>query len=231
MQLVMFTLYFVNQDASIEQLLLRVGLPSLVISGVTALWLSMIGRMDAEQRNSALREQHAAERTQLTREIERARADAMVEASTDRAQLIERANTKRERLVRDTHKQLMKHERGVSRRANMKIGLGFMILTGFGAFMLVTQFMMIGVLMISTATGAMGGYLYRWRQSNQLLDRVTLLPSKSAPSSARSLPAGASASEFVSESTSADLNRKRRERSLPPIELDATGSISKKQGD
>ena len=213
-QVVTFTLYFVNQEAPFEQLLLRVGLPALMISAVTALWLSMIGRMDAEQRNSALREQHATERTQLNREIERARADALLEASTDRAHLMERANSERERLVQQTHKQLMKQERGASRRANVKVGLAFMALTGFGAFMLVTQFMMLGVLMISTASGAMGGYLLRWRQSKRMLDRLTSLPTKEGAHSDVYLPS-------VDETTEAQKGDTVKQ--LPPIELDATG--------
>jgi hypothetical protein len=221
-QLVTFTLYFVNKDASVQDLLLRVGLPALVISAVTALWLSMIGRMDAEQRNSALREQHGLERTQLNREIEKARADAMLEASSDRAQLIERANTERERLVRQTHKQLMKQERGASRRANVKVGLAFMVLTGFGAFMLVSQFMMLGVLMISAGTGAMGGYLLRWRQSKQMLDRLTTLPVKNSQESIPSLP---DASKIVNE------RKERPVKQLPTIELDATGNLSGKERD
>ena len=213
-QVVTFTLYFVNQEASFEHLLLRVALPAVMISAVTALWLSMIGRMDAEQRNSALREQHATERTQLNREIERARADALLEASTDKAHLMERANAERERLVQQTHKQLMKQERSTSRRANMKVGLAFMLLTGFGAFMLVTQFMMVGVLMISTASGAMGGYLLRWRQSKQLLDRLAVLPKNEGQPSALALP----------DASIAPKGRgKRKIKQLPPIELDATG--------
>lgn len=216
-QVVTFTLYFVNQEASLEHLLLRVGLPALMISGVTALWLSMIGRMEAEKRNSALREQHGAERTQLNREIERARADAMLEASTDRAQLMERANTERERLVRQTHKQMMKQERSASRRANVKVGLAFMVLTGFGAFMLVSQFMMLGVLMISAASGAMGGYLLRWRQSKQMLDRLTTLSPKGDQRSVPSLP---------DESKPAQMRKNRSVKQLPPIELDANGTVS-----
>jgi hypothetical protein len=218
-QVVTFTLYFVNQEATFEQLLLRVGLPALMISGVTALWLSMIGRMDAEQRNSALREQHGTERTQLNREIERARADAMLEASTDRAQLMERANTERERLVRQTHKQLMKQERSASRRANVKVGFAFMVMTGFGVFMLVSQFMMLGVLMISAASGAMGGYLLRWRQSKRMLDRLTTLSPKGTQPSVPLLPGA---------SKTLDVREKRSAKQLPPIELDATGSMSSK---
>lgn len=180
-QIVTFTLFWVNQGASIEQLLLRVGLPAVMFSAVTALWLSLIGRMDAEQRNSALREQHAEERMQLNREIERVRSEALQEASADKAQLLERAHTERERLVRQTHKEIMKQERSASRRSNMKVGLAFMGLTGFGVLMLVTQFMTLGLLTITTAGGAMGGYLLRWKQSKQVMDRLAKLPENPDP--------------------------------------------------
>ncbi len=180
-QIVTFTLFWVNQGASIEQLLLRVGLPAVMFSAVTALWLSLIGRMDAEQRNSALREQHAEERMQLNREIERVRSDALQEASADKAQLLERAHTERERLVRQTHKEIMKQERSASRRSNMKVGLAFMGLTGFGVLMLVTQFMTLGLLTITTAGGAMGGYLLRWKQSKNVMDRLAKLPENPDP--------------------------------------------------
>ena len=180
-QIVTFTLFWVNQGASLEQLLLRVGLPAVMFSAVTALWLSLIGRMDAEQRNSALREQHAEERMQLNREIERVRSEALQEASADKAQLLERAHTERERLVRQTHKEIMKQERSASRRSNMKVGLAFMGLTGFGVLMLVTQFMTLGLLTITTAGGAMGGYLLRWKQSKHVMDRLAKLPENPDP--------------------------------------------------
>ncbi len=203
-QLVSFTLFWVNQGASVEQLLLRVVLPAVMFSAVTALWLSLIGRMDAEKRNSALREQHAEERTQLNREIERVRAEALQEASADRAQLMERANTERERLVRQTHKQLMKQERSASRRANIKVSLAFMGLTGFGVLMLVTQFMTLGLLTITAAGGAMGGYLLRWKQSRNLLDRLATLPVNSD----QTLLPGAEHSNTAGKDTKA----------LPPID-------------
>lgn len=180
-QIVTFTLFWVNQGASAEQLLLRVGLPAVMFSAVTALWLSLIGRMDAEQRNSALKEQHAEERMQLNREIERVRSEALQEASADKAQLLERASTERERLVRQTHKEIMKQERSASRRSNLKVGLAFMGLTGFGVLMLVTQFMTLGLLTITTAGGAMGGYLLRWKQSKNVLDRLAKLPENADP--------------------------------------------------
>ncbi len=218
-QVVTFALFWVNKGAPIELLLLRAGLPAILFSVVTALWLSMIGRFEAERRNSALREQFSDERAQLNREIERTRSDAMQEASLDRAQILERANTERERLVRQTHKQLMKQERGASRRANIKVGLAFMGLTGFGVLMLVTQFMTLGLLTITAAGGAMGGYLFRWRQSRHMLDRLATLPSNSS-----NLPV----LENIGGATEIDPATKE----LPPVDIEdavvvETGSDSK----
>jgi hypothetical protein len=171
-QLVTLALFWVNQTSSVEDLLLRVALPATIISCVTALWLSTLGRMDAERRSAALKEEHASEREQLHREIERTRSDVLQQASADKAKLQERAHVERERLVTETHKQLLQRERSISRRANLKVGLAFMAVTGLGVLMLATNLMTLGLLTITTAGGAMGGYLLRWRQSRQAMDRL-----------------------------------------------------------
>lgn len=212
-QVVTLTLLWVNAGATLEQLLLRVGLPALVISAVIALWLSMIGRMETERRNSALREQHAVEVTRLNREIERARADILQQASADKAQLVERAHTERERLVKQTHKELLKRERSINRQANIKVGLAFMGVTAIGVVLLITELLTLGLLTIMTAGGAMGGYLLRWRQTRQMMDGLAVLPNKPAQSSSRG-------ALIIADSPS--VTRKNRPSSvLEPIELDA----------
>ncbi|NND92476.1 MAG: hypothetical protein HKN42_16575, partial [Granulosicoccus sp.] len=45
--------------------------------------------------------------------------------------------------------------------------------------LLATNLMTLGLLTITTAGGAMGGYLFRWRQSRQALDRLSTLPMES----------------------------------------------------
>ncbi len=138
--------------------------------------------MDAERRNAELREKHASEREQLNREIERARSEVLQQASADKAQIQERAHVERERLVKQTHKQLMQRERSISRRANLKVGLAFMAVSGLGVLMLVTNMMTLGLLTITTAGGALGGYLLRWRQSRLALDRLSeALPDTDSP--------------------------------------------------
>jgi|GEM_PF-867924 len=212
-QVVTLALLWVNAGATLENQLLRVGLPALIISGVTALWLSMIGRMETERRNTTLREQHATEVTRLNREIERARADVLQQASADKAQWLERAHSQREQLVKQTHKELLKRERGINRAANLKVGLAFMSVTAIGVIMLITELLTLGLLTIMTAGGAMGGYLFRWRQTRQMMDGLGTLPSKNA----KGLPRGAI---VISESTNMS-DKEARTTGLDPIELDA----------
>ena len=181
-QVVTLALFWVNQGATMENLLLRAGLPAAIIACVTALWLSTLGRMDGDRRNAELREKHASEREQLNREIERTRSEILQQASADKAQIQERAHVERERLVKQTHKQLMQRERSISRRANVKVALAFMAVSGLGVLMLVTNMMTLGLLTITTAGGALGGYLLRWRQSRQALDRLSeALPEADSP--------------------------------------------------
>lgn len=181
-QVVTLALFWVNQGATTENLLLRAGLPAAIIACVTALWLSTLGRMDGERRNAELREKHANEREQLNREIERTRSEVLQQASADKAQIQERAHVERERLVKQTHKQLMQRERSISRRANFKVALAFMAVSGLGVLMLVTNMLTLGLLTITTAGGALGGYLLRWRQSRLALDRLSeALPDADSP--------------------------------------------------
>ncbi len=76
----------------------------------------------------------------------------------------------------------MQRERSISRRANLKVGLAFMAVSGLGVLMLVTNMLTLGLLTITTAGGALGGYLLRWRQSRLALDRLSeALPDIDSP--------------------------------------------------
>lgn len=172
-QLVTLALFWVNREGTLQELLLRAALPAALIAGVTALWFSALARMQSQQDTTKLTEQHFAEREALNRTIERTRSDAMQQASADKARIVERASQDREKLVKKTHQELLRQERRTSRRANVKVGLAFMSMTALGVIMLITELLTLGLLTITTAGGAMGGYLFRWRQTR----RPPVLPS------------------------------------------------------
>ncbi|MFK8082157.1 MAG: hypothetical protein AB8B97_17860 [Granulosicoccus sp.] len=172
-QLVTLALLWVNRESSMTELLTSVVLPALLLSVVIALWFSAISRMSAQKTQAALTEKHFEEREKLTRELERTRADVMQKASADQAKIIERASHQREQLVRETHKDMIKAERRASRSANLKVGAAFGLVTMAGVGFLMVQFMTLGLLTITAASGALGGYMIRWKQTRHVMKLAT----------------------------------------------------------
>jgi len=142
-QVVTLAIFWVSLDVGLNQMLLQAGLPSLLIAFVTALWFASIGRADAERATARLRVDHARDREKLQVAAERTKAKVREQA----------------------HKEIRKQERRVSRRANFKVGLAFTGATIAGVLMLLTELLTLGLMTITTAGGAMGGYLLRWRQA------------------------------------------------------------------
>ena len=187
-QVVTLALLWVNAGSTLNELLTRVALPALLLSTVTALWFAALSRADTQRANSALQEKHFKEREELARSMERTRADVMQQASSEREQLVQQASSEREQLVQQTHRDMIKAERRASRSANMKVGAAFTLVTVAGVGLLFVQLMTLGLLTITAASGALGGYLLRWKQTR----RVMQLASDAAlqhDSSGASLPA------------------------------------------
>ncbi|MBK8453523.1 MAG: hypothetical protein WAQ53_14780 [Thiofilum sp.] len=130
---------------------LRVLLPMLVVGVLTAFWFNAVEGHHHKDEIMRLKEQHAEER-------ERLRVNA------------ERAKT---RAVKDTQKEITKEmSRELTRssaRANFKVGVAVAGVASFGAFLLMTQFLTLGVMLLATAGGTAGGYVLRMRHEKQRL--------------------------------------------------------------
>lgn len=123
---------------------LRLIVPLLVVAMVAALWLNS---MAAHQR----REHLARADRKFAREREKIRVNA------------ERAKS---RVIKQAHKDIARETRSAHAKANVKVGAAFAAAFGAGALMLLTQFMTLGVVTLTAAGGALGGYLYRARREN-----------------------------------------------------------------
>lgn len=167
-QLVTLAFFWANQTGSTQELLLRVVLPSVLFAFVTAFWFSAVSRTQAEKQLGKLRQAHSEDREKLQREMERSRSDVLQKASADRAKIMERAHVEREKLVKKTHKEVLRTERSASRRASLKVGLAFAAVAALGVVMLISELLTLGLMTLTTAGGALGGYLLRWRQTHRL---------------------------------------------------------------
>ena len=90
-------------------------------------------------------------------EVERLRSDF----AREREQLRVKAERDKAQLARTSQKTLISETRRTQARANRKVGIAVAAATGAGLLMMLTSFMTLGLLVMSTAGGALGGYLLR----------------------------------------------------------------------
>ncbi len=120
----------------------------ILLSIVISLWFSTVARQLADKRVNTLKEKFAAERDKISKTAER----------------------DKDRLVKKTKKQIEVEARRAKTKANIKVGSAIAVAAGFGVMMLLTQFVTLGLLTLTTAGGAVGGYLVRSRKEQEALD-------------------------------------------------------------
>ncbi|MEJ2575883.1 MAG: hypothetical protein P8106_04125 [Gammaproteobacteria bacterium] len=133
-------------------------LPVLIALGMIALIAAFWFATVAAHRNQA--------------ELERQRADF----AREREQFKVAAEREKTRLVRQSHKTLTKQTRRVESRANMKVGAAVAGAAGIGLLMVVTNFVTLGLLTLTGAGAALGGYLLRRRWFDGPTDGPPRLP-------------------------------------------------------
>ncbi len=141
-QLVIAALVYFSPLSNLLEQALLIGFIILLISLVTTLWFGTVAKHMADKRIAVLKEQFASEREKIN-------------VSAERAQ---------KKLLKSTQKEIESERRRQSTRANLKIGGTIALAAGFGVVMLMSQFFTLGLLSLTTAGGAIGGYLARTRK-------------------------------------------------------------------
>jgi len=118
----------------------------LLLSTVISLWFGTVARQLSDKRVASLKQQFATEREKLNVSAERAK----------------------NRLQKKTQKEIEIQARRARTSANIKVGTALAVAAGFGLVMIFTQFVTLGLLTLTTAGGAVGGYLARSRKNDML---------------------------------------------------------------
>jgi hypothetical protein len=132
--------------------LLRLAIPLLIVGLLTAFWFGAVAAHQRKDEISRLQEDHAKERETIKVNAERAKA----------------------KVVKQAHQETLQAVQRTSNQAKIKVGLAFAGVAGIGGLLLLTQFMTLGLLTLTTAGGALGGYVLRIRQEKgkRLLPRI-----------------------------------------------------------
>ncbi len=147
----------------LENMLLT-GFIIVLLSTVATLWFNTITKHQIDKHIAAHREQFATEREEIKLSAER----------------------EQKKLLKKTHKEIEAERRKQRNRANLKIGGTIAIAGGFGVIMLMSQFFTLGLLSLTTAGGAVGGYLARSRRDQlagpeyKMLENVEVIDTDSA---------------------------------------------------
>jgi mannitol-specific phosphotransferase system IIBC component len=135
-------LYIATVKTRVEQNWVIFALLALMVSFFVALWFTSIA--------------------------DRVKRDAVAHAKEDflrqREKIRVRAEQEKNKVIKQSHQQMMKQTGRVQARASFKVGAALVGLLGFGAIMFFTQFVTVGLLTLSTAGGALVGYGVRARQ-------------------------------------------------------------------
>jgi hypothetical protein len=96
------------------------------------------------------------------------RQEALLRAETDliRERERNRHRTERERFkaAENARRQVQRETRKLKNRSTVRLGAAVAGIAGLGTLLLLTQFLSLGVLLVSSSGGALAGYLLRMRQ-------------------------------------------------------------------
>ncbi|MCP3868104.1 MAG: hypothetical protein GY703_08440 [Gammaproteobacteria bacterium] len=126
--------------------LLLVGL-ALIIGVLSSLWFASIAGQLGKDQLAKAKENFSREREKIRLRAEREKA----------------------KVVKQTHREMSKERGKVQNKANLTVGMALTGAVGLGLVMLMTQFVTFGLLTLSTAGGALGGYLVRGRRNQKAL--------------------------------------------------------------
>ncbi len=116
---------------------------SLLLGLLTALWFASIAAHANQDATAHLQDKFSREREKI--------------------QL--RAEQEKSKVLEQSHQRIIKDRDRTQAKANRKIGISFAGVMAIGAFMLFTQFITMGVLVLTTTGGALAGYTFRARQN------------------------------------------------------------------
>ena len=121
---------------------LLVALLSLALAGLAALWFTSLVNHARKEAIAHTKDGFSREREEIRLRAERAKA----------------------RVIEKSHQQIIKDRNRTQTKANVKVGASFAGMVALGAVMLFTQFVTFGLLLMTTAGGALAGYGLRVRQ-------------------------------------------------------------------
>ncbi|MEZ5536895.1 MAG: hypothetical protein R3F02_14880 [Thiolinea sp.] len=169
----------------------KIIIPLAISALLMAFWFSSLSAHKSQQEVLHLKESHAKECEKLRHDhqtevlgLKEAHAKEQAETlnlrqdeilrlkeahAAEREKIRVSAERAKHRVTKEAQKQVEKEIRRTSARANFKVGAAVTGAIGLGGLLVLTQFVTLGALVITTAGGTLGGYLLRYKQEKKYL--------------------------------------------------------------
>jgi len=141
-QIVTAVSVYLSPNAFDEVSLLRLILPLFFVALMVALWFSSLSTHLKKESEYKMSNKFAKEREELRVKAERAKT----------------------KVVKEAQKQIAQETRVAHAKANFKVGAAFAGVVGVGGLFILAQFVTVGLLTLTAAGGALGGYYYRGKR-------------------------------------------------------------------
>lgn len=145
LQIITISLFLLAPQGLSDWEWLRLLIPLGIVALLIAFWFSSLAQQLSKDAVIKLKESHAKEREKIKVNAERAKT----------------------RLLKQTQKETTQEIRKQTTKANMKVGAALAGIASFGGLLLLTQFMTLGITLMATAGGALGGYVMRVKHERQ----------------------------------------------------------------
>lgn len=120
-----------------------------------------------------LKESHAKTHEELLTNRQDELLNIQESHAKEREKIRVNAERAKHRVTKEAQKQVEKEIRRTSAKANFKVGAAVAAAAGVGGLLILTQFVTLGVMILTTAGGTMGGYFLRYKH-----ERTKQLPAQ-----------------------------------------------------
>ncbi len=141
-ELISIVLFSISPQTFDEMGALRLGIPLLFVAIMVAFWFSSLSEQFEKDREHKIKDSFAKEREELRVKAEKEKI----------------------KVVKQAQKEIAKEAKMTHAKANFKVGAAFAGVLGVGALFMLAQLVTAGLLTMTAAGGAIGGYYWRGKR-------------------------------------------------------------------
>ncbi|MGB1310231.1 MAG: hypothetical protein ACPG47_03425 [Leucothrix sp.] len=140
-----------------------------VLGVFAAFWFVSLARSETKDAVNKVRLELQEDANQAKMALQEEVNKTKLDFAKERENLHVRAEKAKTKLVEKTQKQIASEYKKTHGKANLKVGAAFAVTVGAGILMLFIELLTFGLMTLTTAGGALGGYLVRARKAHQEL--------------------------------------------------------------